>query len=898
MIGTSLAQFEITAKLGEGGMGEVWLADDTKLGRQVALKILPADVAGDEERMARFEREAKVLASVNHPNVAHLYGLESIAEGEGPKATTFLVMELVEGEELSALIERGAVPVDEAVSIALQIADALEAAHEQGIVHRDLKPANIKFKGDGTVKVLDFGLAKAWDTEDRDGSLSLSPTLTQHATAAGVILGTAAYMSPEQAAGVAADRRADIWAFGVVLWEMLTGHKLFEGETVSHVLASVLKDEIDLDELPEETPPRVHDLLDRCLRKKPRERLQAIGDARIVLEEETADPGGGGVVASTVVGDAGAGAPRRSGRMPWVLAALGAAAAVALAVWILLQPAPEAPVVRFTVEPPPESSFNLEPIRPGPVTVSPDGTKLVFAAVDLEGTDRLWIRTIDEVEARPLTGTENAQYPFWAPDSRHIGFFDGSSLKRVDSSGGLPLTLCEAPNGKGGSWGPDGTIVFAPDSDTPIHAVSQAGGESEPVTTFNDDRSDDSHRHPWFLPDGRKFLYLARFPEGNESGQAIMVGSLDGDPSVEIGRSPASAAYASGHLLYMRESTLMARPFDPSSLEFGGEAVPVVEQVALLASGTARAVFSPSETGTLVTQSGVAQAGGVLRWRDRDGELLEEVGEPNILYAVELSPDGTLAVVVVGNPESGNGDLWILELERGLLTRFTSDEGDEYAPIWSADGSEIVYTSAHAGTFRVVRKAVESSGAGDVLLEAERNRLVRDWGPDGQSLLLTAQREDTGWDQLLLELDGEPKITDIVVTEFAEGGGRLSPDGRWILYQSNASGRFEVYVQPYPGPGRTLRASTAGGLWPRWNGDGTEIHYLGFTGALMSVPVRNSGSGLTLAPAVELFTGPSMEDSGQYDVAGDGRFLVIESFAEQEPEPVMVLMNWPAVLDR
>jgi dipeptidyl aminopeptidase/acylaminoacyl peptidase len=342
----------------------------------------------------------------------------------------------------------------------------------------------------------------------------------------------------------------------------------------------------------------------------------------------------------------------------------------------------------------------------------------------------------------------------------------------------------------------------------------------------------------------------------------------------------------------------MARPFDPSTLEFGGEAVPVVERVATLASGTGRAVFAPSETGTLVTQSGVMQAGGVLRWRDREGELVAEVGEPGILYAVELSPDGTLAVVVVGNPESGNGDLWILELERGLLTRFTSDEGDEYGPIWSDDGSEIVYTSASGGSFRLIRKAVEGSGAGEVLLESDRNVAVRGWGPQGKSLMLSAERAETGWDQVVLDLEGEPETRDLIVTEFTEGGGSLSPDGRWLVYQSSSSGRFEIYVQPYPGPGRTLRASTAGGLWPRWNGDGTEIHYQSFTGALMSVPVRNTGVGLTLSPAVELFTGPAAEDGGQYDVADDGRFLVIESFAEQEPEPVMVLMNWPAVLNR
>jgi Tol biopolymer transport system component len=913
MIDATLAQYRVTAKLGEGGMGEVWRARDDKLGRDVALKVLPAAVADDADRLARFEREARVLASLNHPNIATLYGLETVAgspvssesisgtgtgTGAGTEELTFLVMELVEGEGLDERIARGPVPVEEAVPMAIQIAEALEAAHDQGIVHRDLKPANVKLRPDGTVKVLDFGLAKAWDAKEGDASLSMSPTLTQHATAAGVILGTAAYMAPEQAAGIAADRRADVWAFGVVLWEMLTGKRLFEGETVSHMLASVLKDEPTWDELPGDLPPRVRELLERCLRKKPRNRLQAIGDARITLEEELADPGGGHVVtAAEATGEAGA-ASRRGGWLGWALAAVGGLAAAALAAWILLHPSPEAPVVRFTIEPPPASSFDVEPIRPGPVTVSPDGTKLVFGAVDAEGTDRLWIRTVDEVEARPLTGTENAQYPFWAPDSRHVGFFDGTSLKRLDSSGGLPLTLCEAPNGKGGSWGPDGTIVFAPDSDTPIHSVSQAGGESVPVTTLDEDRGDDSHRHPWFLPDGRRFLYLARFPEGVESGQAIMVGSLDGDPPVEVGRSAAAAAYASGHLLYLRESTLMARPFDPSTLEFGGEAVPVVEQVALLSTGTARAVFSPSETGTLVTQSGVTQAGSVLRWRDRSGELIGEVGEPERLYSVELSPDGTLAMVVVGDSESGNGDLWIFDLDRGLPTRFTSDEGDEFAPLWSPDGSEIVYTSADGGTYRVVRRAVESSGAGDVLLESDGNRIATGWGPDGRSLLLTAQSKETTWDQWVLRPGGEPELQELIVTEFAEGGGRLSPDGRWILYQSNASGRFEVYVQPFPGPGRTLRASSAGGLWPRWSVDGTEIYYQSFAGELMAVPVRSTGSGLSLAPAVELFGGPSMENGSQYDVAGDGRFLVIESVADQEPEPVMVLMNWPAVLDR
>ncbi len=916
MIDATLAQYRVTAKLGEGGMGEVWRAEDTKLGRDVALKVLPAAVADDAERLARFEREARVLASLNHPNIATLYGLETAVPTSAPASAsapetsgtgtetdsgpvTFLVMELVEGDGLDERIARGPVQVDDAIPIAIQIAEALEAAHEQGIVHRDLKPANVKLRPDGTVKVLDFGLAKAWNTEHNDASLSMSPTLTQHATAAGVILGTAAYMAPEQAAGIAADRRADVWAFGVVLWEMLTGKRLFEGETVSHMLASVLKDEPTWDALPDDLPPRVRELLERCLRKKPRHRLQAIGDARIALEEELADPGGGRVVTVAESSDDAGTPPHRGGWLGWALAAVGGVAAAALGAWILLRPAPAAPVVRFTIEPPPGTAFDLEPFRPSPVVVSPDGTRLVFGAVDSEGADRLWIRTVDEVEARPLTGTENAQYPFWAPDSRHLGFFDGTSLKRVDSSGGLPLTLCAAPNGKGGSWGPDGTIVFAPDSDTPIHTVSQAGGESEAVTTFDEERGDDSHRHPWFLPDGRRFLYLARFPDGAEAGQAIMVGSLDGDPPVEIERSPAAAAYASGYLLYLRESTLMARPFDPSSLEFGGEAVPVVEEVALLSTGTARAVFAPSETGTLVSQAGLVRTGAALRWRDRGGEVLGEVGDPSLFYGVELSPGGDLAVLEIGDPETRQGDLWILEIERGLLTRFTSDEGNEFYPIWSPDGREIVYSSEQSGAVRLVRKDVESSGAGDLVLELDGEPVVTDWSADGRSLLVTVQRPGTSWDQLLVSLDGEPEARDLIVTEFGEGGGRLSPDERWIAYQSESSGRIEIYVRPFPGPGRTLRASTAGGMWPRWSADGSELFYQDLAGNMMAVPVRAAGSGLTLAPAVELFRGPVPGDGWRWDVTdGADRFLIIEPVTEQQPEPITVLMNWPDVLDR
>ncbi|MCJ7755466.1 MAG: protein kinase, partial [Thermoanaerobaculales bacterium] len=547
MIGAKLAHYKVIAALGVGGMGEVWRAEDEKLGREVALKLLPKDFADDPERLARFEREAKVLASLNHPNIAHLYGLETVStepaagtaapqdsqpspeaivahasrvqaadsesppnagsrpKPQAPSPITFLVMELVEGEDLSERISRGPIPVEEATTIALQIAEALEAAHEQGIVHRDLKPANIKLRSDGTVKVLDFGLAKAWEADGGDSALSMSPTLTQHATAAGVILGTAAYMSPEQASGISADGRADIWAFGVVLWEMLTGHKLFEGETVSHVLASVLKDEVELDELPSETPHHIKTLVGRCLRKKPKQRLQAIGDARIALEDgEDAEP-------SAVVESA---QPRSRSRLAWIVAAAAAVVAAVLGALLLVGGSDATRVVRAAIPAPPGTVFHLEPFNPGVATVSPDGNLVAFTAREASGEFRLYLRGIDESEAHALDGTDGGHYPFWSPDSRWIGFVANGKLRKVLATGGPVQTICDAPDGKGGTWNEDGVIVFTPDSGTSLYRVAAVGGEATPISELDLARGDNSHRQPRFLPDGRRVLFYARSSAG------------------------------------------------------------------------------------------------------------------------------------------------------------------------------------------------------------------------------------------------------------------------------------------------------------------------------------------------------------------------------------------------
>jgi len=758
MIGTTLLHYRITDKLGAGGMGEVWLAEDTKLGREVALKMLPEEFAQDPDRMARFEREAKVLASLNHPSIATLYGLETsviLSEAKGrvegspeerekrvfqhspasgdpstsasprdasaqddSRAVTFLAMELVEGEDLSERIKRGPVPVEEAVAIAVQIAEALEAAHEQAIVHRDLKPANIKLRSDGTVKVLDFGLAKAWDAETGNSSLSMSPTLTAHATAAGVIIGTAAYMAPEQAAGVAADRRADNWAFGVVLWEMLTGHKLFEGETVSHVLASVLKDEVDLDALPEETPARLRELIERCLKKKPKQRLQAIGDARILLEEYRSDPETFDRPTFAATLEA---VPQPVWRraLPWAAALAATVAALSLGLLLIGREVPERRVIRFETPPPEDGRFHLAPDNPGPVAVSPDGRMIAYSGRTADGVIQLWVRALDEAEARPLQGTGNAQYPFWSPDSRRIGFFADNKLRVVEAVGGPPLALCDAADGKGATWSRDGVIVFSPTYNSPLHRVAEAGGKSTPVTEFDADRKDNSHRHPRFLPDGQHFLYVARSASGSSEGHAVMIGSLDGSEDRVLFRAPTGVEYASEHILFVRDRTLMAQPFDAGELEFSGDAFPIAEVVTLLAPGTVVGVFSASQNGVLAYQAGEGQEGSFrLVWRDREGNELGTVGEPGSYDEVHVIPGGELAAVSLEENSAGTGDIWVIDLRRNLFTRFTFDPGYESGLTPTPDGKALFYSAQKRGVYALMRKEIGGSGEGEILLES------------------------------------------------------------------------------------------------------------------------------------------------------------------------------------
>jgi Tol biopolymer transport system component len=885
MIGTRLSHYRITAKLGQGGMGEVWQATDETLRRDVALKFLPPDFATDPERHLRFEREAKLLAALNHPHIAVLYGLEHL---DGQHA---LAMELVGGEDLAQRLGRGPIPVEEAIQIALQVAKALEAAHEKGIVHRDLKPANIKVRPDGTVKVLDFGLAKAWQEDVEQGDLAHSPTITGHHTRAGVILGTAAYMAPEQAAGTAADGRADIWAFGVVLYEMLAGRRLFEGETVSHVLASVLKDEPTWDGLPPGVPPRVLDLLKRCLRKKPQSRLQAIGDARIVLEEVLADPHAPGVAERPTPAATQAAGPAWRRALPWGVAALAAAAAVA-SVLVMRRPAPAKGVVRFQILSP-ESLTDVDTPK-----ISPDGRVIAFDATDEKGVTQIWIRTLDDLEPHPLAGTDGSTRPFWSPDSRYLGFIAGGKLKKVPIAGGPPQTLADTPTGSDGSWGTSDVILFDGQTSDPIRGVAATGGAPQDVIRPDPDHGIVGMGWPDFLPDGRHFLYLA---DGKKPGErSLMVASIDEKgPGRKVADAGSLAQFVSpGYLLFVREDSLLAQPFDAGSLKTTGEAVPLAEHLGPTNVGLAD--FSASENGTVVYRSGFT-ARRRLVWTDRGGKPTGDADEPTDYRDTSLSPDGHTLAMTVDDPRSGNRDIWLRDLQRGVTSRFTFDAAQDADAVFSPDGKSIVFSSTRGGgSPDLYIKSAAGSGQATLLFKAGEPLLAQDWSRDGRWIALNRQGAKTGWDIWALSMDGPDKGKAIPVVQgpFVELRPSLSPDGHWMAYESNESGRSEVYARPFPGPGGKWQVSNAGGSEPFWSGDGREIYYVSPGSKLVAVPVT-TGATFEAGQPRDLFDvrlQPILLRN-RWLVSRDGtRFLFLQPEGAARALPMTVVLNWPEAL--
>jgi Tol biopolymer transport system component len=886
MIGTTLSHYRIFEKLGAGGMGQVYRAEDTNLNRQVAIKVLPDIFSGDPERLARFEREAKLLASLNHPDIAAIHGLEN-AGGK-----RFLVMELVEGETLAQRIAKGPLPVDEALDVCRQIAEGLEAAHEKGVIHRDLKPANVKITPEGKVKILDFGLAKAFQEQPSMGDISDSPTITEAMTQPGVVLGTAAYMSPEQAKGKAVDKRADIWAFGGVLYECLAGKRAFEGETVTETLAAVLTRDPAWDSLPPMTHRRARDLLRRCLKRNPAERLRDIGDARIEIEE----------AASGMHDEAVAQAPVAPSTWRRTLAvAIGsmllAGLAAGLAVWSALRPgAPQ--VTRFTIMPPAEAALSG-----ASVAISPDGKRIAYASAN--GT-QLSVRALDALTPSHLTGLGAPTQPFFSPDGRWIGFFDGlNALKKVPASGGPAMILCglrgAAP--RGAAWSPDGTIIFATDDPaTGLWRVSETGGAAELLTEPERGSTVVDHIWPQLLPGGRAVLFTANAYAGSSAAPQLAVLDLGTRALKQLLPGSYSLYAPTGHLIYEASGALRAVGFDLGRLEVIGASVPILETVAKSQRGASGVHIASN--GTLVyVQGGVQDAARRLVWVARDGT--EEVvgGLPPGGYVIpRLSPDGTKVALDNRNPRP---NIWIWDFPRRTMTRFTFDL--EAYPFWSRDGRHLAFTSfdSASGTGNLFWRATSGATPAERLAQSNRSRYGSSFAPDGTRLLFREEAGATGLDIAMLTLGAEPRIEPLVQTPFNELNPEVSPDGRWLAYESNESGRGEIYVRPFPDVRAGLwQISTEGGVHPAWAPSGRELFFVAPDGGLMRVPVELEPTLTPGAPA-RIIAGRYYHGGPyrSYDISPDGRrFLMMsEGDVAGEGAPaagIVVVLNWFEELKR
>jgi Tol biopolymer transport system component len=887
--GTRIGPYEIVGSLGAGAMGEVYRATDTNLKRQVAIKVLPTAVASDTERLARFQREAEVLAALNHPNIAAIYGLERAS------GVSALVMELVEGPTLADRIASGVLSVDEALPIARQIASALEAAHDRGIVHRDLKPANIKVRADGTVKLLDFGLAKA--SEDvvvmggaPQSAMSRSPTITSPAqvTSAGMVLGTAAYMSPEQARGRPADHRSDIWSFGVVLSEMVSGRRLFERETMSDTIAAVLTREPDLEGI----PPSLQRLIGLCLAKDPRDRLRHIGDALAVVDASSAH-----VVAARL--------PRA---WPWVYAVTLAACVAATAVgswWAFRANGSVEPVTSFYLDAPRGATFNYTYTASA---ISPDGRHIVFRVATAHEAPALWLRPMGELEGRRLAGTDGADFPFWSSDGRSIGFFAMGRLKRVELGGSPPITIADAPDADttttGGSWNADGVILFgAPEG---MYRVSASGGTPQMIAPVNAAAGETGYGPPQFLPDGDRFLLFVRSEKREQAGLYVSSLTRPGQKTrvMDTRRKTIFVPNEDGessYLLYLQERTLLARRIDRQTLALRGDTVPIASNVALFPPGF-HAAFWSSASGTLLAYRTEASDKPRLTRILADGKRQSETGVDDFFTHVRVSSDGSRAAMELADG-TGNMDVWTWDFARGVKTRQTFDSRPDRAPSWSPDGRELAFSSLRAGVWQLFRKDVLSGRPEEQLTTGPEDKIVPSWSGDGRHLVFIQIGTATSDDVWAMPLAGDRRPFPVLQTRAIETNPALSPDGKWLAFESPRSGRPEVIVTPFPASAQPIdenapqwQVSTQGGSRPRWSGDGRWLYYVSLDDlSIMRVGVRSSASGFEHDPPhtfADIAVMPVARSP--FDVSRNGNVLLLERTVNSAA--LSVVTNWRAAI--
>jgi serine/threonine protein kinase/Tol biopolymer transport system component len=886
--GTRLGPYEIASPIGAGGMGEVYRAKDTRLNRTVAVKVLSAQLASTPELRQRFEREARAISALNH---RHICVLHDIGQQDG---IAFLVMEYLEGESLADRLMKGVLPLDQALRHGIEIAEALQAAHRQGIVHRDLKPGNVMVTKSG-IKLLDFGLAKTLAAPSgplTPSTLSSLPTEEQPLTAEGTIVGTCQYMAPEQLEGKEPDARTDIFALGAVLYEVLTGRRAFTGQNQASLIAAILSsDPAPVSRLQPLCPPSLDRVVAKCLAKDPDERWQSAGDLATELKWIAQ-----GASATEV--------PERRTRRLWPIAWLALGAAVALAAIGLVRRPSDAPqavgaAVTATLLPPPGVDYAFDSEQ-GPPAISPDGQRLAFVGVRRDGTQGLWVRELSRPTAREIPDTAGASYPFWSPESRRLAFFAGGRLNVVDLAGGSVRTLCPASYPRGAAWGPGDVILFAAQWGG-IHRISASGGEAVAITKLE---KEVSHRFPHFLPDGMHFLYIG-FPFSRGIGETkVYVGSLGSAESRTLMKASGEVLFAApGWILFYRGRGLVAQRMNLETLTLEGDPLPLVEPVRAMLTTAGMTIASVSDTQTLVYQEGLSGANAQLEWYERSGRVLGRVGHPGDRLRPRISPDGRrLAADALDTeqPESSR-DVWLFDLGRGLETRFTFEAGNERWPIWSPDGRTVVYSSNDATGPAVFIKPATGTGAAEILFRSDANQLPTDWSRDGRWLALQSlvPGAKTTWDVWTYSFE-DKAVRRFVESEYAEAGGTFSPDGRWLAYSSDESGRPEVYVQPFPGPGSKSRVSNAGGSGPRWRGDGRELLYREANGRFVAVPVTLHEGAFEAGTPQPLFALRNNPTPGtQYDVTRDGqRFIVSVPVQAEGASPLTLVLNWPSLLQR